>query len=80
MRVTTANPEPREEGTPAHRLLSEVDAAEFLGLSIRTLQSWRLTGAGPVYSKIGSRVRYARADLDAFVAANRRHHTSEVAR
>lgn len=52
--------------------LSERDAAAYLGVvSIRSLQDWRLRGTGPVYTKVGRRVAYDTADLDAFLAANR---------
>jgi hypothetical protein len=30
----------------------------------------RLYGSGPKFSKIGSAVRYAKSDLDAFMASN----------
>lgn len=66
--------------TADHRLLSETEAALHLGCSIRTLQSWRLRGGGPRYSKVGRLVRYRTADIDAFVDAGARHHTSEGAR
>lgn len=67
---------PVSSSSIAERLLSEVEAAEYLSLSVRTLQQWRLTGGGPAYSKLGRRVRYSRFDLEGFVAANRRAHTS----
>jgi hypothetical protein len=54
------------------RLLSEKEAASHLCLvSVRTLQDWRVRGAGPAYTKLGRRVAYAVADLDAFEAAGR---------
>jgi hypothetical protein len=46
--------------------LNENQAAEFLGLSVRTLQTWRVRGGGPPYCKIGRSVRYQRADLAVF--------------
>jgi hypothetical protein len=46
--------------------LNENQAAEFLGLSVRTIQTWRVRGGGPRYCKIGRSVRYQRADLAAF--------------
>lgn len=52
-------------------------AANYLGgLSPRTLNKWRLTGAGPVHLRIGGRIIYDRADLDAFLASCRRQSTS----
>ena len=66
--------------TAGDRLLSETEVALCLGCSIRTLQSWRLRGGGPGYSKVGRLVRYRTSDLAAFVEAGARRHTSEGAR
>lgn len=56
--------------------LDEHEAAAYLGgdppLSVRTLQKWRSLGYGPRYYKLGAAVRYAVADLDAFLAAGER--------
>lgn len=43
--------------------ISEGLAAEFLGLSVRTLQAKRVRGGGPDYIKIGRSVRYRKKDL-----------------
>jgi hypothetical protein len=54
------------------RRISEKEAAAYLGpVSMRTLQDWRIRGVGPPYSKLGKRVAYDVADLDAFAAAQR---------
>jgi Helix-turn-helix domain len=55
--VTTADPD---------AALNENRAAEFLGVSVRTLQAWRVRGGGPPYLKIGRSVRYQRRALTAF--------------
>lgn len=62
------------------RLLNEKEAAEYFGVSPRTLQDLRLKGGGCPYVKIGRAVRYRMDDLSAFVEAGRRAHTSEGAR
>jgi hypothetical protein len=49
----------------------EKQAAEFLGCSVAALRKWRLYGVGPAYVKVGRLVRYAEADLTAYVDANR---------
>ena len=59
------------------QLMTERDAAWLLGLSVRTLQKWRLLGQGPCYLKLGQAVRYDPSDLEAFVQAARRSFTSE---
>ena len=55
--------------------LSTCEAAEYLGLSARTLRRYRVTGDGPVFHRFGGRVRYRREDLDAWAAARRRLST-----
>jgi len=46
------------------RLLTESQAAEFLGYTVRALQNWRVRGGGPKFLKISNRsVRYRRRDL-----------------
>lgn len=57
--------------------LSENQAAEFLGVSVRTLQAWRVRGGGPRYLKMGSSVRYQRRWLVAFQKAHTVGSTSE---
>lgn len=44
-------------------LLTEAQAADYLKLSIRTLQAWRVRGAGPLFVKVGRAIRYRRHDL-----------------
>jgi hypothetical protein len=43
----------------------------MLGCSIALMRKMRLFGSGPAYSKVGRLVRYAEADLAAFIAKNR---------
>lgn len=61
-------------------LVDERQAATRLAVSVRTLQQWRVSGDGPRFAKIGRCVRYRAIDLEAFVVANLRAHTSEEAR
>ena len=53
------------------------EAAEFLQLSRKTLDRYRVSGEGPVFHKFGRRVRYARSDLEAWAAARRRTSTCD---
>lgn len=48
------------------RPLSEREACQRLGLSQRTLQDWRRRSCGPAFLKLGKRVAYRPADLDAY--------------
>jgi len=59
--------------------VDEKKAADFLGLSPRTLQAWRVRGGGPRYAKIGKAVRYRKRELVAFQEAHTVSSTSEVA-
>ena len=52
-------------------------AAEYIGSTESTLEKKRLTGEGPIYSKIGRIVVYGTADLDDYLARHRRTSTSE---
>ena len=52
-------------------LLSSADVAELLDVSERTLEFWRYARKGPAYLKVGKRVRYRPADVEAYLEANR---------
>ncbi|MBC9009754.1 helix-turn-helix transcriptional regulator [Acetobacter tropicalis] len=51
-------PQPR----PARHLRTP-QAAEWLGISPRTLERYRTIGGGPVFYKLGNRVTYTIGDL-----------------
>jgi phage terminase Nu1 subunit (DNA packaging protein) len=59
--------------------LNESQAAEFLGVSVRTLQAWRVRGGGPTYTKMGRLVRYPRRALAVFQESNARESTTVAA-
>ena len=59
------------------RFLRTVEAARFLGLSGRTLEKHRCYGTGPTYRKIGGRVVYALADLQAWADRGLKSSTSD---
>lgn len=52
---------PSEGGSP---YLNAIEAANYLRISRRALQSYRINGEGPAYRKHGARVVYHRDDLD----------------
>lgn len=52
--------------TPDGRL-SRREAAKFVGVASRTLANWKSRGVGPSQTKVGGRVFYHLADLQAFV-------------
>ncbi len=59
---------------PAERpLYDEVEAAAFLGVAPGTLQVWRSTGKYEIaFIKVGSRVRYRRSVLEAWLESRTR--------
>lgn len=58
------------EATDDGHLLNEIQAADLLRLSSRTLQAWRSQGVGPEYIKAGRAVRYRRSALVAWTNEN----------
>lgn len=60
------------------KLLNTAEAAQKLGVSISYLNKRRLTGGGPVFVKIGAKVVYDPADLNAWVNARRCSSTSQM--
>jgi len=42
------------------------DVATYLGVSVKTIYKWRLTGDGPVGARIGKHLRYDPADVAAW--------------
>jgi len=64
------------EGLPT-RYLRPGDAARFVGLSVATLEKHRIYATGPRYSKVGGRVFYRLADLQAWVDSAARSSTSD---
>lgn len=62
------------------RLINEVEAADFLGYTVRALQNWRVRGGGPRFVKVSSRsIRYRRRDLIAWADGLTRSSTSDGA-
>jgi Helix-turn-helix domain len=51
-------------------LLTESEASDFLKISVRTIQAWRLRVAGPPFVHVGRAVRYRRRDLITWIEAN----------
>lgn len=61
---------------PTNALLTPRECGTLLGIGARTLANWRCEGFGPPFSKVGSRVRYRKEDVDAWVASRRFVSTS----
>lgn len=67
--MTTATP-------TAIKLLNTAQAAELLGVKKNTLEIWRYEKKGPKFRKVGALVRYAEADLLAYLDERTRTGTS----
>ncbi|HEK0908018.1 helix-turn-helix domain-containing protein [Pseudomonas soli] len=60
-------------------LLTPEQAAQLLGLSVKTLATWRSTGRHSLpFIRCGARIRYQRTELVAWLAD--RHHTPSAPR
>ena len=70
--------EPEMDDSGCYMKTEEV--AAYLGLSPRTLERYRWSGAGPEFFRFGNRVRYLRAHLVAWAAARRARSTSDDGR
>ncbi|MCK1517109.1 helix-turn-helix domain-containing protein [Bradyrhizobium sp. 190] len=55
--------------------LSIDDVAALTGLSPSTLAKKRMAGAGPAFFKLGRTIKYAAADVDAWIMTRRRTTT-----
>jgi hypothetical protein len=51
------------------RMVDEFEAAEILGVSVHQMRRWRALREGPRYRKVGRRVCYQLADLDAYITS-----------
>jgi len=54
------------------RMFNEKEAADTLGCSVALMRKMRLFGNGPSFYKLGRLVRYAPADLQAFIGSCRK--------
>ncbi len=61
-----------------HTHLHQIELARRWRISHRTLERWRWLGLGPQHIKIGGRVIYRLADIEAYEEASVRSSTSAV--
>ena len=60
--------------------MKTAQVAAYLGLSERTLESYRSRGGGPTFHVFGSAVRYLLSDIVKWASKRRRHSTSDDGR
>lgn len=60
----------------SEQYFSTVDVASVTGISKSTLEKWRVAGGGIPYIKAGRLIRYARSDVDAWMAERKLTSTS----
>jgi len=66
---------PQSKTAAAPEYLNTKQCAAYLGMSVSSMEGWRTRGVGPAFSRIGTSVRYAKSDVDAFVASRRKGKT-----
>lgn len=57
--------------------LPTIHASEYLNISPRTLEKYRVVGGGPAFHKFGRRVLYCLKDLEDWAGSRRRRSTSD---
>ena len=71
-------PEPGFNPGYWHELIPETEAADFLDVTPRSLQSWRQRGGGPPFFRLSARcVKYTRFKCKAWYDARMRSSTSD---
>ncbi|HEY8747511.1 MAG TPA: helix-turn-helix domain-containing protein [Tepidisphaeraceae bacterium] len=59
--------------------LTDAQAADYIGVKKQTLAAWRCTKRQAIpFTRIGRLVRYARADLDRFLAASKVGNSTQL--
>ena len=56
------------EGTFMSNLMTEIEVAKRLNVSLASVRRWRLERRGPAFVKVGALVRYRPEDLDAWLS------------
>ena len=59
--------------------LTPKEVVKEYGIGLSTWAKLRLQGGGPVYSKLGEKVLYNRADIEAWLKSKRVANTSQYA-
>jgi len=60
------------------RKLTRQEAADYLGVSVFTLNQWASEDTGPAFFKVGRKCVYRQSDLDAYLADNAHGSSGEA--
>lgn len=63
----TMNTMEHSEIKPLDRLLSAQEVADYLGVPIATIYTWRHRSQGPLGLRVGRHLRYRRRDVEAWI-------------
>lgn len=70
--------EARAKGYVAYRYFTEIEAADYARISVRTLQRHRVEGSGARFCRAGKRILYRPEDLDTWIAGQTFASTGEA--
>lgn len=66
-------------GTEQGTLITAKAVSEYLGITTQALANMRANGRGPKFYRVGSAIRYDRADIMAWLESNQHVSTDEYA-
>jgi hypothetical protein len=69
---------PQDQPLPEPQFVNEFVIERVLGVPIKTLRNWRVSGRGPPFSKLGATVRYELATAIRWARERQVNSTSEV--
>lgn len=69
-----AQPEESAPTAPGRELLRIQEVSAMTGVAINTLRNWRQAGTGPASHRVGSRVVYREADVQAWLQSQLTSH------
>ncbi len=53
-------------------LMTQQDAADYLGTTVQTLNTWRAHGKNPIpFVRWGNRIKYLKEDIDTWIKENK---------
>ena len=59
-------------GYMTDKLMTDIEVAEYLHYSTRTVRNWRYTDKGPKWIRVGGGIRYRPEDVETWLEANPR--------